>query len=91
MQRVKGNLEEVDVFKSMALGRIQAGKAGLCDYKVTVCHSWKTVVLGKVCDSRKRSISEKGEGDLENYGLVQLFLVTGEVTEGIHRSLFPNM
>lgn len=27
-QRVRDNLEDVDVFKSMALGRIQAGKAG---------------------------------------------------------------
>lgn len=32
---------------------------------------------------------EKGKGDLGSYGLLRLS-VTGEVTEGVHWSLFPN-
>lgn len=45
--------------------------------------------LGRSVTTGKRSMFEKGKGDLWNYELVRL-LVTGEVTEGVHWSLFPN-
>ena len=46
--------------------------------------------LGRSVTTGKRSIFEKGKGELGNYGLVRLFSVTGEVTEGVRWSLFPN-
>lgn len=46
--------------------------------------------LGRSVTTGKRSVFEKGEGDLGNYGLVRLSSVTREFSEGIHWRLFPN-
>lgn len=47
--------------------------------------------LGSSVTTAKGSVFEEGKGDLGNYGLVRLFSVTGDITEGVHWSLSKHM